>query len=1205
VVFGLLGLGLATTMILITVRHYGRKIADLVRKESQRAPETMPSLGTLPATVFQPRPALTGVPARVRPLPYPFSTFLSVCSDPDEETWRSYLRLQDLIHSVYQLPLGEQVFIAPSRRQPCPVRFDLDRPDRLPADMLTFHQFLVWYNRGWIDSIHGWSDGPLATASPDFKIVGKGNQVTHTVEFGKPDRPDRARLAKDHHYLIFDYQTSAPDVQWGVQVGKTAVQVVNTAEHVPAQGLMPGPGFIPAFVRWPAGKEGEVTFQTSGAPGSWLEVRNLALTNCCRARMAAEAERLSHYNVGFLTYTEHGKNNNGEFGIGSLETTGPRPRRPFIGDDPVQAFNGYFFDILDRTGVLFVAPYCRTAPQYNPGPVTDVVTPYPAQDGQARYSLNRLYFHQYNADGSPYQTRIDSSWEPWLGWHLRNLRTQSVRPGEGGVLYTHWGAKNSEDEGFSPATRKELQALCECYYDYKGRVAPHERVWVAPASEIALYARSLRGLRGNAVYDEARNCVLLGSWIDPASRQPIPASGSRAFGLGNLTFYVRDARTARVIIDNVEYTALQRNPRDESGQESVTLIDDSVPTTLFDEIDLYHQNGVCTTDQAECYFRSSGAAVGRYCLEVKLTGSQGHARWALPGRSTIGHTHLRFSYRKSNPAARVALRLQLADKRELVASEKSEPTPGWELPFREDAEWHDVVVSFADLRDRGKLDGPPLGALEALRFEMAGEAQDQVFFDRVQLLRQPCQPLPSGGLCLVGGQVDPPRDGVTVVLEDGGSAHKTTTRQGVFFFDQKVPAGSIVRVYAIPEDGARRYPRTGRSQHILKNEVELSISLADRRDPPRDVPLKRVNKVISDIHPEGGTRLKPKSIHINSGMPTAARQEWLTEIQASNLGFLDKDRRFENLDRARRVLLIGHCVPYGHSTPRSGHLNLILEEELRRRVGYPFEVPLLATPSMLFGKCWPYWRAFGRKFDPEVVVMFIQGGVEILEVEPTLMARFNEYDVNHLPCHMFRAGEGDRLEQVEPDPEFFRHVGKDPELRARREAERKKGTYWMDGFDWFWVLHRARPETLPEPAARAMEHFRRVARFYRDQFRRHGARMMLVLTPEVALLNNRGQEWTEDGQVYRRDMPARRFQKVCQELGIGFLDAGAYIESHYPNPTMCGWRYDTHPSPYGLEWLAEGICDYLLQTRFVRDLPGQKPLEIDDVNRLLLSEESR
>jgi hypothetical protein len=1134
--------------------------------------------------------SLPGKPADLRPLPYPFQTYLTICSDCDSMTLDDYAAIHELVNRRYHLNMGDQVFVdgTGNGNNNHLVRLALDAESESPADLDAFYRLLTWYNRGWIDGIHGWSDSPKAGPETSFHL--------QTWDQPLPDKtvplPGGGFGADEERYVTFEFRMPTPPSLCQLYAGGKLLRL-HTA--LPDDGPGNVVTWTPAYAVLPKEAGPSVSFRFRGPPGATLEVRNLAQTNFCRDRAEIQARFLQKYNLRFLLYTEHGKDRQ-EYVLGSRMDPDGVTRPEFLGDNPEGAFYSYFIDFLDRLGVIFFNPMHQCC-QKTVLPLSELIQPYRFNDGIVRFKMRRFFDYPRSRDGAEHRPASNVSAEPWLGFLLEKLRVRSTQLGEGGIVYSHWGCQNPKELALSPATSHQLEILMDRYYNLSGIVPLFQRVWVAPAAEVGLLARALQGARDNVYYEDVSNTVHIRSWLDPVSCQSIPAPHTRCFGLANLTVYVRDSVTARVFIDGQEYACFKRNPADLTGRQSITLVDDAVPTTVFDEVDPLHRFGDLRTEDAECYFRSSGAYQGVHCLEVKLTGDSGRATWTLPDVSSADDSYLRFAYRKTNRASKVCLSLEMADGTRVTAGEETNAY-GWRLPARHDTEWHEVVLAFTEVVGRRDKESVPRGTLRAVALEVSGKPGDEALFDCIQFLRNPVHPPNPEAWVLVAGKTDPPEDGVDVILEEGGNRHQTKTRHGLFFFPGVVPKGSTVRLYAVPQDKAARYPLRGRRFEADKNEVELIIPLRDLRDDGKTRMLEHVSRGMSDFHPEAGQIFTPKSMYASSGLGKV--QEFQNELQVSNLGFLDRDRRFDNPDGARRILFLGNCNLFGHSTPRSYHANVIAEDLLAQKLGYPVEVPCLANSSVTFGKYLPYYQTFGKKFHPEVVCIFFQSGAEVLEADPDLLCAYYEYDPKHLPAPMFRSQPDGSLEQLPADPEFFRYVGKDEARHAQREAEKKAGAWYFSGINWLDYLYQSEPAELPATGQKAFDHFRRIARFYRDAFRKDGARMMIVLTCEVqAYAHAQTTEWKDsEGRVYQREKLPERLEQMCSELGIGFVDTGKYIREHSADPSMCGWRYDSHPSPYGFEWMAEAVTDYLLTTKFLEDLPCNDPPELEDLRRL-------
>jgi hypothetical protein len=411
---------------------------------------------------------------------------------------------------------------------------------------------------------------------------------------------------------------------------------------------------------------------------------------------------------------------------------------------------------------------------------------------------------------------------------------------------------------------------------------------------------------------------------------------------------------------------------------------------------------------------------------------------------------------------------------------------------------------------------------------------------------------------------------------------RRTNGGGYFYFPHAAETGSVVKVCAVPDDRQPRPPTAGRSLDVRRDLVELSIPLADVRDRHAGK-LEKKFKADSELNAKVGRLYQSRSEYVHSGIGTP--QEFENRLQINNLGFLDRDRRPDNPDRARRILFLGNCNLFGHSTPRAQHPNILLEDLLTRRTGDPTEVIAMADSAMSFGKHWSYYRELGRPFKPEVVCIFLQSsGVEMMEADPDTFARFYEYEPGHFPCSLFRDAPGGGLTCVDPDPEYFRFVGKDPARRAARDAEKKKGGYYSDGVDWTSVYDRTDWDTIPAPARKPWDHFARVLRYYRDEMAKDGARLVIVLTPEAQLsLGGLNKDFTDvDGQRCNSRLTGERVEKLCKDLGVGFLNVTPDAVKALPDPAMYTWRHDGHPCAYGNRVLAESVCDYMLRTNFGR-----------------------
>lgn len=575
--------------------------------------------------------------------------------------------------------------------------------------------------------------------------------------------------------------------------------------------------------------------------------------------------------------------------------------------------------------------------------------------------------------------------------------------------------------------------------------------------------------------------------------------------------------------------------------------------TLFDEVDLYHRNGSEVCVQAESYFRSSDAFHGQNCLEIRLTQPQGSVTWTLPPTDIREASRFRFAWRKSRSEVRVDLAM-------------NGPTGTFWIPLMAgDTSWHEEEINTRSFSQGGVCTGFTL--------RVSGKAGDCVYFDHARFLR-PAIPGQAG--IILAGRTEPARDGVRVEMRVNGRVETTQTVAGRFAFPYPVQPGDIVAIRAVAPNGAWHYPEQGRLIEVDPRPPEIIINLADLRDANRNRGLVRSHRFQQIFDGELGIMYQPKSFFDHGGI--GVPQEFQNRLQVNNLGFLDRDRRPDNLDHLPRVLLMGACDLFGHSVPRHQHPNVVLEALLLQQTGRRHEVISLADMNINFGRFWRTYDRLGRAFHPRIVVMTLASGSVLIESDPELLCRCYEYDPEHLPYWMFRSRGDGSLEMVPADPEYPFYTARNPALKAHRDAERTRGghRYYVDGIDWVAVLHREDGQ-LPARTKQALDHLERIIRFYRDELRKDGAELVVLIQPLLGMQQYADKtEWRDaEGARYRSDLYARRMMDLLRRNEIHCLDLADWAARHYPDPTLYFWRNDKHPSAYGFDWLAEALAEYL------------------------------
>src|SRR5476649_1191267 len=97
------------------------------------------------------------------------------------------------------------------------------------------------------------------------------------------------------------------------------------------------------------------------------------------------------------------------------------------------------------------------------------------------------------------------------------------------------------------------------------------RQWLTRASVLYDYALIVRSLADHVRRDGDN--IDISSWADAVLGQTLPCSPAQLYGV---TFYVRDAGTAGVSLNGRRIETLSRNPADETGRQSVTVLESEI-----------------------------------------------------------------------------------------------------------------------------------------------------------------------------------------------------------------------------------------------------------------------------------------------------------------------------------------------------------------------------------------------------------------------------------------------------------------------------------------------------------------------------------------------------------------------------------------------------------------------------------------------------
>ena len=836
--------------------------------------------------------------APVRVLPYPFSHIVSFASDTDAlrpwhgaATHRFFNEELGLTISDSLWPQGSpgisSLFIGPGQ---------LNRSPSGIGSEPTFALLLREWHRGNIDHFHSWhEDGPLAFRAeiqPPLSLSAARSSLSMSSA-GLPPQPSRnvrfyfsAAPPADLSIMLHDSKGGSSifgpgdiargqDIQFEVGSLGWIVEVI-----VPLRSNSATSPVDPMSID-------RIEFiAPSCAAGCSASLTRVERDHFSRHTVLSEIPWLEAWNVRPTILTSHGGNTLiQDFGVPGQVSKFVAFDNPALVDTHAaladqKESHAYHSDLLRKLGVLAVWSYF-------PADAKDSsVAPDGPEVQQGLLPLSSTYQQLYNlpratapALDTASEDKFDASARVLLSDIPESERKelycgpgcntaqgnalamliasdlQSINRGKKvkGLIYTHFGSEDgtpvfraSPEEPVTPAVRKWMRRFANYVYDFDGSIGTGRRIWSPPANTWVRYQVMHSNIASHLVVDGST--VSITPWTDPVTQTTWPDMRAGTRDLHGLTVYVPDVEHASVRIGGKETQSFARNPPDETGRTSITLVDDQVPTPIFGRVSL---NDRASVEAVSGHF-ADGSAANPY---VSLGADQfGNASVVIkPWRLDLWNTsHLQLAVRKRcstkngsgclGSRFKIELLMQDGGRVSILEDQAPDgrgPSSTWSVPrLKKLDEWvsHTLDVTqlawskFIDEGDDWRRPGLPLGRVKEVKVSLtnapAGTTLDVQNF---RALRPSGNGQASDGTKLVAGRVTldgwMPAPGVEVrAAAESGRITATATDQDGYYFFPGQPSGQIVSIRA--QLGSRQcFPRQGRRIEIGKDEAELDIEL--------------------------------------------------------------------------------------------------------------------------------------------------------------------------------------------------------------------------------------------------------------------------------------------------------------------------------------------------------------------------------------------
>jgi hypothetical protein len=422
------------------------------------------------------------------------------------------------------------------------------------------------------------------------------------------------------------------------------------------------------------------------------------------------------------------------------------------------------------------------------------------------------------------------------------------------LWYTHFGSeigdgtfKSSPEEPITSLVRKWMRKLANYVYNFDGSVGPDRRVWSPPANSWIRYQIMQVGIAAHVSVDADSSSIKITPWQDPVTHRTVPEPKAGTRDLHGLTVYVDHPERASVSIGDKAFETFTRNPPDETGRASITIVDNNTPTSIVGQVALQDRGSVEINSGEFSDITSTNNFIG-----IK-TNPSGQAEVIFkPWRLDLWNTsHMSFAMRKrpvdvtkeSTSKSKVTIEMLMEDGGRVSIQESETPSERvsgssvWPVsPLGAFGEWQyetlDVTrlvwPKFSGDDENWRRPPLPLGRVMQVRIVVtAAGAGEIVDIGDLRALRPSGNGEAADGTKLVAGRVT--RDGmiplplvpIQATSSSGEVANTTTDQDGYYFFYHR-PRGEQLAIQAQFEKTAC-YPLQGRKIEVDKNEAEVDI----------------------------------------------------------------------------------------------------------------------------------------------------------------------------------------------------------------------------------------------------------------------------------------------------------------------------------------------------------------------------------------------
>jgi hypothetical protein len=844
--------------------------------------------------------------ADIRRLPYPFGQMVTISSDVDYEAPWHGRAIHKFLNEDLGLPITDSVWVASSTGAPDVSAFfssfsGLNKRASLVETFPVFELLIREWHRGNIDHLHSWTDD----AAPQYKVslATPAKILNNHVEVELPKAPWIAAFQQDRGYqqlrLFFDARAPADlsvEIRYSdgtslaydktevLQASNSATLILN--EEWPLAPPTPIKRPLPAIER-------VILRAPSCAHGCNISLIGIERDNFSRYSVLRQMPFLEYMNIrpsvltahGGLTYHPDFEGPGKHYLRDDMLTAEPETasvRREMEGLAGKQGSIGYHADLLRKLGVRSVTAIWNPTAKEIFSFAQSI--PAPVQSFEGFYALAKTHgdFGPVGGDLSDVpkilsETDAAASDFPAAQYLCKdNVYCRQADQGStiGGLIalslwlidkgrfvehnwYTHLGTSRLDptfvptpEAPFPPATMAAFRSLASYYYDPAGERPRSQRVWVPPVGVWANYNIVRTHIGEHIKVDPETSAVHISSYPDPVLGTNLPDKLAGTRDLNGITVFVKNAEAATVTVDDKPIKELVRNPADDSGRESITIVDNNTPTTILGRIAPENSASVASQGGSYEWISQPPAARDGPASFVRLTANDNTVslNLAMKSLSVWNATHLGFSYRITRsdgraPRGHASIVFERSDGIRVAFVQSAPDNPPVSDSYavfgqhQDTQDWRAVTIPQYELRWSPNWSKPVLplvlGPIRSIQIQLLDAAAgDTLDIGDLKMLRPSANGSAPDESRVVAGRVLDPMgrtvEGIGISAAFDGDRRHTVTDQFGYYAFGGVKQGAIVAIRA-SHLGRECPPARGPLMEVQANEVEVDINLGECR----------------------------------------------------------------------------------------------------------------------------------------------------------------------------------------------------------------------------------------------------------------------------------------------------------------------------------------------------------------------------------------